>query len=130
VTGDALHTQRDHARFLVEVKKAHYALTVKRNQKNLHEQMRTLPWGEATATFYERTQGHGRKETRVVQVLTVTDLGVDFHPFVQHPSADVAVNYCRQTTARPRRRQSPAGSLRYLQAIASVTPSTVMNLPH
>jgi predicted transposase YbfD/YdcC len=78
VTGDALHTQRDHARFLVEVKKAHYAFTVKRNQKNLYEQMRTLPWGEATAKFYDRTQGHGRKETRVVQVLTVTDLGVDF----------------------------------------------------
>lgn len=78
VTGDALHTQRDHARFLVEVKKAHYAFTVKRNQKNLYEQMRTLPWGEATAKFYDRTQGHGRKETRVVQALTVTDLGVDF----------------------------------------------------
>jgi predicted transposase YbfD/YdcC len=78
VTGDALHTQRNHARFLVEVKQAHYAFTVKRNQKNLYEQLRTLPWQEATAKFYDRTQGHGRKETRVVQVLTVTDLGVDF----------------------------------------------------
>lgn len=78
VTGDALHTQRDHARFLVEAKKAHYAFTVKRNQKNLYEQLRTLPWGEATAKFYDRTTGHGRLETRVVQALTVTDLGVDF----------------------------------------------------
>jgi predicted transposase YbfD/YdcC len=78
VTGDALHTQRDHARFLVESKKAHYAFTVKRNQKNLYEQLRTLPWGEATAKFYDRTTGHGRLETRVVQALTVTDLGVDF----------------------------------------------------
>lgn len=78
VTGDALHTQRDHARFLVETKKAHYAFTVKRNQKNLYEQLRTLPWQEATAKFYDRTTGHGRKETRVVQALTVTDLGVDF----------------------------------------------------
>ncbi|MFD8079835.1 hypothetical protein ACFV3E_45435 [Streptomyces sp. NPDC059718] len=32
VTADALHTQRDHARFLVETKKAHYAFTVKKNQ--------------------------------------------------------------------------------------------------
>jgi len=32
VTADALHTQRDHARHLVEDKKAHYAFTVKRNQ--------------------------------------------------------------------------------------------------
>lgn len=78
VTGDALHTQRDHARFLVEAKKAHYAFTVKRNQKNLYEQLRTLPWQEATAKYYDRTTGHGRKETRVVQALTVTDLGVDF----------------------------------------------------
>ncbi|MCZ4511331.1 hypothetical protein O3Q52_24705 [Streptomyces sp. ActVer] len=44
MTGDALHTQREHARFLVEAKKAHYAFTVKRNQKNLYEQLRTLPW--------------------------------------------------------------------------------------
>jgi hypothetical protein len=29
VTADALHTQREHARFLVETKNAHYALTVK-----------------------------------------------------------------------------------------------------
>lgn len=78
VTGDALHTQREHARFLVERKKAHYAFTVKRNQKNLYEQLRTLPWGQATAKFYDRTTGHGRKETRVVQALTVTGLGVDF----------------------------------------------------
>jgi predicted transposase YbfD/YdcC len=78
VTGDALHTQRDHARFLVEEKKAHCAFTVKRNQKNLYEQLRTLPWQKATAKYYDRTEGHGRKETRVVQVLTVTDLGVGF----------------------------------------------------
>ncbi|WP_370270698.1 ISAs1 family transposase [Streptomyces sp. V4I8] len=78
VTGDALHTQRGHACFLVEVKKAHYVFTVKRNQKNLYEQLRALPWQEATAKFYDRTTGHGRKETRVVQALTVTDLGVDF----------------------------------------------------
>ncbi|MEU3437299.1 ISAs1 family transposase, partial [Streptomyces sp. NPDC006863] len=83
VTADALHTQRDHARFLVETKKAHYAFTVKRNQKGLYEQLRTLPWTKATAKFYDRTEGHGRKETRVVQALTVTDLGVDFPHAVQ-----------------------------------------------
>ncbi|WP_461092307.1 ISAs1 family transposase, partial [Streptomyces incanus] len=78
VTADALHTQRDHARFLVQAKKAHYAFTVKKNQKGLYEQLRTLPWGEATAKFYDRSTGHGRLETRVVQALTVTGLGVDF----------------------------------------------------
>jgi predicted transposase YbfD/YdcC len=51
---------------------------LKRNQKNLYEQLRTLPWQKATAKYYDRTEGHGCKETRVVQVLTVTDLGVGF----------------------------------------------------
>ncbi len=32
VTADALHTQREHAKWLVEVKKAHYLLVVKGNQ--------------------------------------------------------------------------------------------------
>ncbi|MDX3696400.1 ISAs1 family transposase [Streptomyces europaeiscabiei] len=76
VTADALHAQRDHARFLVEDKKAHYVLCVKKNRPGLFEQLRTLPWSEVTAKFYDRTEGHGRKETRVVQVLTVD--GLDF----------------------------------------------------
>ncbi|MER6076407.1 ISAs1 family transposase, partial [Streptomyces sp. NPDC001817] len=40
----------------------------------LHERLRTLPWERAIAKFYDRSQGHGRRETRVVQVLTVDDL--------------------------------------------------------
>lgn len=31
--------------------------------------------------------------------------------FAQHPSADVAVNYCRQTPQRPHRKQNPVGPL-------------------
>jgi predicted transposase YbfD/YdcC len=93
VTADALHTQRDHARFLVETKKAHYAFTVKKNQKSLYEQLRTLPWDEATAKFYDRSTGHGRLETRVVQALTITDLGVDF------PHAAQAAKIVRHRTS-------------------------------
>ncbi|WTK75634.1 ISAs1 family transposase [Streptomyces sp. NBC_01261] len=99
VTVDALHTQRDHARFLVQAKKAHYAFTVKKNQKGLYDQLRALPWGEATAKFYDRSTGHGRLETRVVQALTVTDLGVDF------PHAAQAAKIVRhRTSARTGRR--------------------------
>ena len=93
VTADALHTQRDHARFLVETKKAHYAFTVKKNRKGLYEQLRTLPWGEATAKFYDRSSGHGRRETRVVQALTITELGVDF------PHAAQAAKIVRHRTS-------------------------------
>jgi predicted transposase YbfD/YdcC len=64
VTADALHTQRDHARFLVETKKAHYAFALKRNQKGQYEQLRGLPWDQATVKFYDRSTGHGRLETR------------------------------------------------------------------
>ncbi|MCX4972990.1 ISAs1 family transposase [Streptomyces sp. NBC_00620] len=74
VTADGLHTQRDHAVFLVEEKEAHYALTVKKNRPTLHEHLRTLPWKQATANYYDRTVGHGRKETRVVQALTADEL--------------------------------------------------------
>ncbi|WP_328753776.1 ISAs1 family transposase [Streptomyces sp. NBC_00269] len=78
VTADALHTHRDHARWLVEEKKAHYVLVVKRNQPTLHDALRSLPWKQVTARRYERESGHGRRETRSVRTLTVTDLGLDF----------------------------------------------------
>jgi hypothetical protein len=44
VTADAMHTQRDHAEFLVERKDADYLLVVKDNQPSLAEQLRHLPW--------------------------------------------------------------------------------------
>ncbi|MFD9360178.1 ISAs1 family transposase [Streptomyces sp. NPDC060031] len=81
VTADALHTQRDHARFLVEEKNAHYLLVVKANQPGLHRRLRSLPWKDVTARRYDREVSHGRKETRVTRALTVT--GLDFPHAVQ-----------------------------------------------
>lgn len=79
VTADALHAQRDHATFLVEDKKAHYAFTVKRNQPTLYERLRTLPWTKVRCCYYDRTKGHGRRDTRVIKVLTISELdGLDF----------------------------------------------------
>ncbi|MFG3055524.1 ISAs1 family transposase [Kitasatospora sp. NPDC048239] len=72
VTADALHTQTETARFLVEQKKAHFVLTVKANQPTLYAACRALPWQQATAKYYDRSRGHGRAETRVVQALTVS----------------------------------------------------------
>jgi predicted transposase YbfD/YdcC len=43
VTADALHTQRDHAAFLVD-RGADYLLVVKANQPGLHAQLAELPW--------------------------------------------------------------------------------------
>jgi len=44
ITADALHTQREHAQFLVSDKKAHYILVVKKNQPSLYAQVKNLPW--------------------------------------------------------------------------------------
>jgi hypothetical protein len=97
VSADALHTQMDTARFLVQDKKAPYLLTVKLNQPTLYAGCRRLPWGKATAKYYDRTEGHGRKETRVVQVLTVS------HPDFP-PARQVArVTRHRRDTATGRR---------------------------
>ena len=43
VTADALHTQREHARFLVEDKTADYLFTVKGNQPSLEAALRATP---------------------------------------------------------------------------------------
>ena len=44
ITADALHTQREHAEFLVTGKNAHYILVVKKNQPSLYAQLKNLPW--------------------------------------------------------------------------------------
>ena len=41
-TTDALHTQRDTARYLVEEKHAHYVMEVKENQPTLHDALEAL----------------------------------------------------------------------------------------
>ncbi|MEV0535536.1 hypothetical protein [Kitasatospora sp. NPDC050463] len=83
VTADALHTQRGHARFLVEEKKAHYLLGVKANQPGLHRRLRSLPWKDVTAGRCDREIGDGRRETRATRALTVTELDLDFPHAVQ-----------------------------------------------
>lgn len=70
VSADALHTQTDTAQHLVKERKAHYLLTVKRNQPTLFNQVKALPWAHAPALFTETSRGHGRHERRTVKVLT------------------------------------------------------------
>ena len=72
VTADALHTQREHAKFLVRQKKAHYILVVKRNQPALHAQLKNLPWPAIPAGNRQRDRGHGREEHRSLKAATVT----------------------------------------------------------
>ena len=77
MTADALHAQREHARFLVTEKNAHYILAVKNNQPGLYAQLRNLPWRQVPAAFDARERGHGRAEWRTLKVTAVA-AGIGF----------------------------------------------------
>jgi predicted transposase YbfD/YdcC len=81
ITADALHTQREHADWLVGVKHAAYLLIVKGNQPALHHQLKILPWRQVPVADHTHHRGHGRVETRQLQVTTVA--GLDFPHAVQ-----------------------------------------------
>jgi predicted transposase YbfD/YdcC len=76
VTADALHTHRGHADWLVTRKQAAFVLIVKANQPSLHHQLKILPWRQVLVADHTRDRGHGRVETRRLQVTTVA--GLDF----------------------------------------------------
>ena len=71
ITADALLTQREFGRWLVEQKNAHYHFTVKGNQKNLLDDISfhfsTLNQEPDHTTVND---GHGRIETRKIWVTT------------------------------------------------------------
>jgi predicted transposase YbfD/YdcC len=90
ITADALHTQREHADYLVTSKKADYILIVKGNQPCLHAQLRKLPWKTIPAGASHRNRGHGRQEHRTLQAVTVT-AGLAF------PHAAQALRVTRRT---------------------------------
>jgi predicted transposase YbfD/YdcC len=71
ITADALHTQREHARFLVTSKHAHYILVVKKNQPSLYAQVKNLPWRNIPAGDRQHDRGHGRHEQRTLKAATV-----------------------------------------------------------
>ena len=88
VTADALHTQREHAEWLVTAKHAAYVLIVKANQPALHHQLKALPWREVPVSDHTRDRGHHRIEIRRLQVTTVA--GLDF------PHANQALRITRR----------------------------------
>lgn len=94
VTADALHTQREHACFLVQEKKAHFILVVKKNQPSLYHQLKQLPWRQIRTGHVEDHRGHGRTERRSIKVVTV-------EPGLAFPHAAQAIAITRKV--RPRR---------------------------
>jgi predicted transposase YbfD/YdcC len=70
ITADALHPQREHARYLAR-RGAHYVITVKRNQPGLYAQLAALPWREVPVAHTKRERGHGRTGRRTLKVTAV-----------------------------------------------------------
>ena len=117
VSADAMHTQRAHARYLVEDKNADYLLTVKQNQPGLFAALDALPWAEVPISHVECDRGHGRTERRTIQVLPAPE-NLDFPYAAQvflveryvgglHDNSTSAVAVLG-VTSRPAERADPA----------------------
>ena len=78
VTVDALHTQTETARYVVEDKQAHYVMEVKKNQPTLYEAIRLLDWHEFADANCTRNKGHNRIETRRVRTRIVLPASLDW----------------------------------------------------
>lgn len=99
ITADALHTQREHARWLVEDKKAGYVFVVKRNQPRLYRQIKALPWGRIPVLDETREHGHGRYDIRALQAVTcLGPLALDF----PHAAQAVRIRRRRYNSATDR----------------------------
>lgn len=77
ITADALHTQREHAHFLVETKGADYLFQVKDNQPSLLAAIKAIPHEDFSPEHESHTKAHGRTEHRYVRVAVVPE-GLDF----------------------------------------------------
>jgi predicted transposase YbfD/YdcC len=95
VTADAMHTQREHASFLVD-RGADYLLVVKANQPGLHAQLAGLPWRTIPVMDRTRDHGHGRVEVRTLKVAAVAGL--------RFPHAAQAIQVTRRVRAPGSRR--------------------------
>lgn len=71
ITADALHAQSAHVQYLAGQRRAHYLITVKRNQPGLHAQLAGLPWRQIPSADIQQDRGHGRLERRSLKVTAV-----------------------------------------------------------
>jgi Transposase DDE domain len=96
ITADAMHTQREHADWLVTEQHAAYLLVVKANQPGLYHQLASLPRRAIPLADHTRDRGHGRAEVRRLQVTTIA--GLDF------PHGTQALRITRRVRSLPSRR--------------------------
>lgn len=111
ITADALHTQDRHAHWLHE-HGAHYVFVVKDNRPALRAQLATLPWNEVPVVDQIHGRGHGRAETRTLQLCAITGPG---GRGIRFPHARLAVRIVR------RRRASNASARWSTETVYAVT---------
>jgi predicted transposase YbfD/YdcC len=117
ITADALHTQREHARWLTETKHAAYLFTAKRNQPRLYRQLKTLPWKQIPVLDETTSRGHGRRDIRALQAVTcLGPLALDF------PHATQALRIRR-------RRHNPATGRSSTVTVYAITNLTTTQAP-
>ena len=69
ITSDAMQTQRGHARFLRQVKDAHFIFPVLDNQPTLFDRLNALNWQNVPITAWSVDDDRGRHELRTIQAL-------------------------------------------------------------
>jgi predicted transposase YbfD/YdcC/GNAT superfamily N-acetyltransferase len=78
VTADSLHTQRKHAHFLVDKKKADFLFYADLNQPKLYEAIAGLEEEDWSEPYTETDKGHGRIETRTIWTSTKIGKSITF----------------------------------------------------
>src|SRR5206468_386470 len=97
ITADCLHTQRNHARYLHE-RDADFVFCVKDNQPGLFAALDALAWQDVPVAHTTTDRGHGRIETRTLQVMPAPP-NLPF-PHVQQARAMAALRNSRSRTHR------------------------------
>jgi len=93
VTTGAMQATRDNARFLREVKDAHYLWPVLRNQPGQYAALDALDWGNTLVAAATAEISHGRIQTRTIRVLPMPE-GTGF------PGAEQAILIERYVTVK------------------------------
>lgn len=90
VTLDAMHTQKETARYLVEEKRADYLLTVKDNQPTLKKDIEDLSLVDFPPQRQTLEKGHGRLEIRNIRTST------ELNDYLDFPYVGQALCICRE----------------------------------
>mgnify|MGYP001048007096 CR=1 FL=1 len=109
VTFDALHSVKDHVRWLVQEKNAHYIAVIKGNQPTASAQLKALPWEQIPVAHTVSGTGHGRRESRSVKTMAIAaNLGG-----IAFPEARLAL--------RVHRRRQESGKRQTRETVYAVT---------